>query len=67
VLEGLQPDTTYHCRIRARGGMGDLISGEDLTFSTRVREPAGNGQRVKVDTDLPRDAEFGPFLQQFLQ
>ncbi len=24
------------------------------------------GQRVTVDTDLPRETEFGPFLQQFL-
>ena len=26
-----------------------------------------DGQRVKVDTDLPKETEFGPFLQQFLQ
>ena len=28
---------------------------------------ADEGQRVVVDTDLPQDTEFGPFLQQFLQ
>lgn len=28
---------------------------------------ADNGQRLIVDTELPRDTEFGPFLQQFLQ
>ncbi|HUS81581.1 MAG TPA: fibronectin type III domain-containing protein, partial [Armatimonadota bacterium] len=48
VLEGLAPGGTYHYRVRARGGAGELISGDDLTFSTDVHEPAGSVGRWKV-------------------
>ncbi|MGD9495657.1 MAG: hypothetical protein AB7Y46_05040 [Armatimonadota bacterium] len=48
VLDGLRPDATYHCRIRARGSLGALISSEDVTFSTAVREPAGRVTRATV-------------------
>ncbi len=54
--------------------MEEILRQQGVEFSTLPswqRHGSGlyltdNGQHVKVDTELPRDAEFGPFLQQFL-
>ncbi|MEA3401811.1 MAG: hypothetical protein U9R79_11275 [Armatimonadota bacterium] len=48
VLDGLEPDSTYHLRIRTRGHLGDLVSSEDITFSTSVAEPADGVVRERV-------------------
>jgi len=48
VLDGLEPGETYHLRIRARGSLRELISSEDLTFSTAVGEPAGSVGRERI-------------------
>ncbi len=48
VIEDLQPDRTYHARIRARGGLGELISSDEHSFSTAVAEPTGSADRESL-------------------
>ncbi|MGI5818847.1 MAG: hypothetical protein ACOX9R_12205 [Armatimonadota bacterium] len=48
VIDGLEPGRTYHARVRARGGNGELISSDAFAFSTTVAEPRGSVAREQV-------------------
>ena len=48
VLDDLLPGREYACRIRCRGSTGELISRDEVRFSTTVREPRGSVARAQV-------------------
>ncbi|MFO8079019.1 MAG: hypothetical protein R6V07_01830 [Armatimonadota bacterium] len=48
VLDALAPDREYAVRVRARGATGELLSSEEVRFSTAVSEPGGDVMREQV-------------------
>ncbi len=48
VLEDLDPHSTYRCRIRCRSGTGEMISSDEVQFSTEFEEPDGSVARHRV-------------------
>jgi len=56
-LSGLNPNTTYHFRVRAINAAG-LTTGADLTFTTA---PVGIGEKAPLNVDInpvPNDGHF---------